>query len=135
MDRSTTGWTVSSASPASVPELSAGAEYSYPWSYAKSPAWAMTTGLTVPPKRVGRLAMRLVMRTVRSNPVFYVFYVFYVEITSRGAYYDAVGDVLNRDGTPKEQYAAHDRTRVTMAVVDLAARPKPAADKEIASCR
>lgn len=110
-----------------VLELSAGAEYSYSWSYAKSAGWATTTGITVPPKRVGRLAMRPVMRTVRSNPVFYVErYTWgnpdgsqtsvnswrgrgYAQITSRGAYYDAAGDVLNSDGTPKGQYVARDR--------------------------
>jgi hypothetical protein len=31
------------------------------------------------------------------------------EIASYGAYYDAIGNVLNNDGTPSGQYVGHDR--------------------------
>lgn len=111
-----------------VLSVDAGASYTRSWSYAKSSGWSTTTGITVPPKRVGWMAVRPVMRTVRSNPVFHVTryswgapgtheqvdsYSWrgrgYNEITSYGAYYDAVGNVLNPDGTPNGQYVARDR--------------------------
>jgi len=46
------------------------------------------------------------------------------EVPGPGAYCDALGDVLNRDGTPKGQYVARDRA------VDAAA----AADPTIHAC-
>lgn len=111
-----------------VLSVEAGASYTRSWSYAKSSGWSTTTSITVPPKRVGWMAVRPVMRTVRSNPVFHVTrYTWgapgsrkpvnsnswrgrgYTDITSRGAYYDAIGNVLNADGTPNGQYVARDR--------------------------
>ncbi|WP_133917975.1 hypothetical protein [Streptomyces sp. NBC_00582] len=105
-----------------VLEVQAGGSYTHTWSYAKTSGWSTTTGLAVGPRRVGWLSLRPVMRTVRSNPVFHI-YVYkwdggkssnwrgrnYNEITSYGAYYDAIGEVIKSDGSPEGQYVAHDR--------------------------
>ncbi|MEU2776626.1 hypothetical protein ABZ646_27850 [Streptomyces sp. NPDC007162] len=82
----------------------------------------MTTGISVPPRRKAWLALRPVMRTVRSNPVFHVDEYgwgrtithswrgrAYNEIVSYGAYYDAVGNVLDSNGQPTGQIVARDR--------------------------
>ncbi|WEH13029.1 hypothetical protein [Streptomyces sp. VNUA24] len=110
-----------------VLEFNAGAEYTKSWSYAKASGWSTTTGITVPPKRVGWLALRPEMRTVRSNPFFHIdSYSWgdghghvtrsnswrgrgYSNINSQGAYYDAVGNVLDGQGKPAGQYVARDR--------------------------
>ncbi|MET8979015.1 hypothetical protein ABZX85_25690 [Streptomyces sp. NPDC004539] len=105
-----------------VLSLQAGASYTRSWSYAKAKEWSRTTGISVPPRRKAWLSQRPVMRTVRSNPVFHVDeYRWgktkvgswrgrgYNEIVSYGAYYDAVGNVLNSDGTPSGQIVARDR--------------------------
>ncbi|MGW1785544.1 hypothetical protein ACWCQQ_41625 [Streptomyces sp. NPDC002143] len=110
-----------------VLSVSAGAEYTHTWSYAKAKGWSKSTSMTVHPRTVGWLGLRPDMRTVRSNPVFHVTkYAWgksgggqvsvdswrgrgYSYINSYGAYYDAVGNVINSDGTPRGIIVAHDR--------------------------
>ncbi|MFM9457456.1 nSTAND1 domain-containing NTPase [Streptomyces europaeiscabiei] len=105
-----------------VLSVSAGGSYSRSWSYAKASGWSVTTGITIPARRKGWLAKRPVMRTVRSNPVFHVKdYQWgrtrvnswrgrgYNEIVSYGAYYDAVGNVLDSNGQPSGQIVARDQ--------------------------
>ncbi|MEE1759560.1 hypothetical protein [Streptomyces sp. SP18BB07] len=100
----------------------AGGSYTRSWSYAKSDNWSRSHGITVPPRRKAWFSHRPVMRTVRSNPVFHVHeYRWgntkvnswrgrgYKDILSYGAYYDAVGNVLNSDGSPSGQIVARDR--------------------------
>ncbi|MER6560566.1 hypothetical protein ABT300_23085 [Streptomyces sp. NPDC001027] len=102
--------------------VEAGGSYTRTWSYSKAKDWSRTTGISVPPRRKAWIAQRPVMRTVRSNPVFHVDeYRWgktgvnswrgrgYNQITSYGAYYDAVGNVVNSDGTPSGQIVFRDR--------------------------
>jgi hypothetical protein len=110
-----------------VLSVEAGASYQRSWSYAKQSGWSVSTTIAVNPRRVGWLVLRPEMRTVRSNPVFHVqSYSWgksgggqvntttwrgrsYNQITSRGAYYDAKGNVLNSQGKPSGKYVAYDR--------------------------
>lgn len=111
-----------------VLSFQAGAEYSRSWSYAETKGWSKSSTLTVPPRRVGWMVMRPEMRTVRSNPVFHVeAYTWnttpfaswttvdswrgrgYRDINSRGAYYDANGNVTDNNGVPVGQVVARDR--------------------------
>ncbi|MEU1517556.1 hypothetical protein ABZ490_36330 [Streptomyces sp. NPDC005811] len=112
-----------------VLHIQAGGAYEHTWSYAKAKGWSTTTGITVPPRRVGWLTLRPEMRTVRSNPRFTVSKYrwgasggglvttttwrgrdsSYKTILSTGAYYDAKANVINPDGTPKGQNVARDR--------------------------
>lgn len=110
-----------------VLSLEAGFQYQHTWSYAKASGWSITTTIAVSPRTVGWLALRPEMRTVRSNPIFHVDkYSWgasgggqvdstswrgrgYNEIDSYGAYYDAVGNVLNSNGQPVGEYVARDR--------------------------
>ncbi|WP_326584609.1 hypothetical protein OG889_40180 [Streptomyces sp. NBC_00481] len=108
--------------------VEAGAQYQRSWSYARANGWSTTTGITVSPRKVGWLAMRPEMRTVRSNPHFWVErYSWgkpgttgevysnswrgrgYRDISSYGAYYDAIGNVLDSNGQPAGRYVARDR--------------------------
>ncbi|MBZ3900198.1 hypothetical protein [Streptomyces griseiscabiei] len=50
-----------------VLSVEAGAGYAHSWSYAKFSGWSTTTRITVPPKRVGRMAMRPMLAS-RSTP-------------------------------------------------------------------
>ncbi|MEU8866238.1 hypothetical protein [Streptomyces umbrinus] len=110
-----------------VLSIEAGASYERSWSYAKQSGWSVSTSINVNPRRMGWLVLRPEMRTVRSKPVFHVDkYSWgkagggqentttwrgrsYNEISSRGAYYDAKGNVLNSQGRPAGKYVAYDR--------------------------
>jgi hypothetical protein len=110
-----------------VLSIEAGASYQRSWSYAKQSGWSVSTTIAVSPRRTGWLVLRPEMRTVRSNPIFHVDrYSWgksgggqentttwrgrsYNEISSRGAYYDAKGNVLNSQGKPSGKYVAYDR--------------------------
>ena len=110
-----------------VLSIEAGGSYQRSWSYAKQSGWSVSTTIAVNPRRTGWLVLRPEMRTVRSNPVFHVDkYSWgksgggqentttwrgrsYNEISSRGAYYDAKGSVLNSQGKPSGKYVAYDR--------------------------
>ncbi|MET8976346.1 hypothetical protein ABZX85_12090 [Streptomyces sp. NPDC004539] len=110
-----------------VLSVNAGADYTRSWSYAKASGWATTTTLTAAPRTTAWMSLAPVMRTVRSNPVFWVDrYSWgrngggqinvgtwrdrgYRDIKSHGAYYDAIGNVLDGNGKPAGTYVARDR--------------------------
>jgi hypothetical protein len=105
-----------------VLNLQAGSSYTRSWSYSKAKNWSRSTGISVAPRRKAWFSQRPVMRTVRSNPVYHVQEYRmgpngvngwrnrgYWDIVSYGAYYDAIGNVLNSDGSPSGQIVARDQ--------------------------